>query len=172
VCVVDAYIGSQILAGAALFSDAASFQCKRREFILGWLVVSSALMTAHFYLLDIYTAAAIGLLSMARFVLSIYYVKRWLMWLFLASALVIMLVTYNGVLSILAATATSLFTIGAFQNNDKRLRLLSIAAVCLWIIHNTLAKSVMGVVLEASFLASCLLGYYRFYIRPKYTDLQ
>ncbi len=169
---MDAYLASQIMAGLALITDAISFQCKRREYILACLVVSSALMTAHFYLLDIYTAAAIGVLSIARFSLSIFYVKQWLMWLFLAATLAVAVVTYNGVLTVLSASATSLFTIGAFQNNDHRLRLLSIAAVSLWIVHNALAKSVMGVVLEASFLASCMMGYYRFYIRPRYADKQ
>ncbi len=167
---MDAYLASQLLAGLALISDAASFQCKRREYILACLVVSSGLMTAHFYLLGIYTAATIGLLSMARFTLSIFYVKQWLMWLFLAATLAVAVATYSGILTVLSASATSLFTIGAFQNSDQRLRLLSIAAVCLWVVHNALANSIMGVVLEASFLASCLLGYYRFYIRPKYTE--
>ena len=125
-------------------------------------------MTAHFYLLEVYTAAAIGILSIARFTLSIFYVKRWLMWAFLIATAAVAALTFSGILSILSACATSLFTIGAFQRDDKTLRLLSIAAVSLWIVHNVLAKSVMGTVLELFFLSSCLLGYYRFYIRPKY----
>lgn len=127
-------------------------------------------MTAHFYLLEVYTAAAIGVLSIARFSLSIIYVRQWLMWVFLLATVVVAALTFNGVLSVLSACATSLFTLGAFQNNDQRLRLFSIAAVCFWIVHNIIAKSVMGVVLEVFFLTSCLLGYYRFYIRPAYLD--
>ncbi|MEY3017109.1 MAG: hypothetical protein RL336_244 [Pseudomonadota bacterium] len=165
---MDAYTLSQVLAGVALISDATSFQCKKREYILACLVVSASLMTVHFYLLNVYTAAAIGILSIARFTLSIFYVKRWLMWAFLIATAAVAALTFNGILSVLSACATSLFTVGAFQRDDKTLRLLSIAAVCLWIIHNVLAKSVMGTVLELFFLSSCLLGYYRFYMRPKY----
>ncbi len=167
---MDAFLVSQVLAGLALISDSISFQCKRREYILACLVVSSALLGVHFYLLEVYTAAAIGVISVARFLLSIFYIRRWLMWLFLLATLLIAVVTYNGILTILSATATSCFTIGAFQNNDKLLRILSICAVCLWIVHNALAGSFMGVLLECVFLISCLIGYYRFYIKRNYMD--
>jgi len=151
-------------------SDTISFQCRRREYILACLVVSSALMGIHFYLLGVYTAAAIGVISVARFLLSIFYVQRWLMWLFLFLTLVVAAATYSGVLTLLSATATSCFTIGAFQKNDKRLRLLSMCAVILWITHNVLAGSYMGVLLECVFLVSCVIGYYRFYIRRNYLE--
>jgi hypothetical protein len=159
---LDAYLLSQLLAGAAIVSDAVSFQCQRREYILGCLVVSSALLAGHFYLLEIYTAAYIGVLSIFRFLLSIFYTRKWLMWLFLCMTMAVAVWTYNGYLTVLSSVATSCFTVAAFQLNEKRLRLMSIAAVCLWILHNSLVGSVMGALLECIFLTSCLIGYYRF----------
>lgn len=159
---MDAFLLSQVLAGMAIISDAISFQCQRREYILGCLVVSSALMAGHFYLLEIYTAAWIGLLSIFRFLISIFYARQWMMWLFLLLTLGIAIWTYSGYLTVLSSLATSCFTIAAFQLNERRLRLLSIVAVCLWILHNSLAGSIMGTLLECIFLFSCSIGYYRF----------
>ena len=37
----------------------------------------------------------------------------------------------------------------------------------LWIVHNFLAGSPGAVLMEAIFISSNLVGYFRFYIRPK-----
>jgi len=60
--------------------------------------------------------------------------------------------------------ATCCFTLGAFQKNDKWMRLIIAVAIVLWLIHNILAGSYMGVLIELVFLMSNIVGYYRRYL--------
>ena len=42
-----------------------------------------------------------------------------------------------------------------------------LAGTTIWIVHNYLAGSPGAVLMEALFISSNLIGYFRFYIRPK-----
>ena len=164
---IDAFILSQIFAGAALVFDIVSFQLSQRKHILMCFMLSAFMLSIHFYLIGLYTAATIGLLSVVRFIIFIYTKHINFLYIFLAAATVIFVVTYQGLLSVIAYVATCCFTLGAFQKNDKWMRLIIAVAIVLWLIHNILAGSYMGVLIELVFLMSNVLGYYRRYIKPQ-----
>ena len=63
--------------------------------------------------------------------------------------------------------ATILITTGSFNHNDKFLRLMMISGGTLWIIHNFILGSPVGLIVETVFVVSSCIGYYRFYIAKK-----
>jgi hypothetical protein len=158
---------SQILVGLALCTDILSFQFKERKQIICCLLVSCTLISTHFMLLHHWTAAGLGLVAAARFTTSLFSTSRYFMYFFIGITWVVSALTYEGLLSIIGGTASSLGTVGSFCKQDKQLRILILACTLLWILHNVLAGSPGAVVLECFFAGSNVVGYYRYYIRPQ-----
>lgn len=161
------FLLSQILVTIAIFTDILSFQFKERHRIVACLMVSALLISIHFMLLGHLTAAGLGLLAAARFATSLFSTSKSVMGLFMAGTIVIAAFSYEGLLSVLGCTG-ALFTTGAsFCKTDKLLRQLMLVGTGFWITHNFLAGSPGAVLMEALFISSNLVGYFRFYIRSK-----
>ena len=161
------FILSQILIGIAICVDILSFQFKERINILACLVASTLLISSHFMLLGHWTAAFLGLLAVARYASSMFTTSRSVMWLFLIVIFTISVFSFEGHLSVLSCVATVFTTIAAFCKDDRRLRQLMLIGTMIWIVHNYLAGSPGAVLMEAIFTVSNLVGYFRYYIRPK-----
>jgi hypothetical protein len=161
------FVLSQILIGIAICLDIISFQFKERRKILACLVVSTLLISSHFMLLEAWTAAFLGLLAVARYASSIFTTSTRVMWIFLIIIFAISVFSFEGLLSVLSCVAAVLTTIAAFSKDDKRLRQLMLIGTTIWIAHNYLAGSPGAVLMEAIFTASNLVGYFRYYIKPK-----
>lgn len=89
------------------------------------------------------------------------------MWVFLIITFAISILSFEGLLSVLGCTATIFTTVAVFSRNDKLLRQLMLVGTMIWIIHNYLAGSPGAVLMEALFIGSNLVGYFRYYIKPK-----
>lgn len=161
------FILSQILIGIAICTDTLSFQFKERKKIVACLLISCTLISAHFMLLGHWTAAWLGLIAAVRFTTSMFSTSKKLMGLFVFATIVISIFTYDGLLSVLGCAGGIFGTIASFCKEDKLLRQLMLVGTSLWIVHNFLAGSPGAVLMEAIFISSNLLGYFRFYIRPK-----
>lgn len=161
------FVLSQVLVGIAIVFDIISFQCKERRQIVACLMISCLLISCHFALLGYTTAAALGIVAAIRFFTGLFTTSKWAMAAFITASLVLSAVTYTGLLSILSGMGSVLGTTGTFCKNDKHLRLLMLIGTALWLVHNFLAKSPAAVLMECLFIGSNLVGYYRFYIRPK-----
>ncbi|KJR97561.1 MAG: membrane protein [Desulfobulbaceae bacterium BRH_c16a] len=161
------FIISQILVGIAICTDILSFQFKEKTRIVACLLVSCVLISIHFMLLEHWTAACLGLLAATRFAASLFSTSKRLMGIFVLATLILAAVSYEGILSILACTGGIFGTVASFCKEDKQLRQLMLIATSLWLVHNVLAGSPGAVVMEALFIGSNLVGYFRYYIRPK-----
>ncbi len=161
------FLLSQILVGCAICTDILSFQLKERKKIVACLLVSCILISVHFMLLDHWTAACLGLLAAGRFTASLFSTSKKVMGLFVIATIVIGVFSYEGWLSILSCTGAIFGTVASFCKEDKLLRQLMLIGTSLWLIHNFLAGSPGAVLMEALFISSNLVGYFRFYIRPK-----
>jgi hypothetical protein len=161
------FLLSQILIAIATCTDTLSFQFKDRKKIVACLLVSCTLISAHFMLLGHWTAAYLGLVAAARFTTSMFSTSKKLMGLFVFATVVISIFTYDGLLTVLGCTGSIFGTVASFCKEDKLLRQLMLVGTCLWIVHNFLAGSPGAVLMEALFISSNLIGYFRFYIRPK-----
>lgn len=163
------YIISQILIGFAIVADLASFQFKQKKHIVYCFLISCTLIALHFMCLGHWSAVGFALLSLPRFIVCLYTTSTRAPIFFLVAVGFIGLFTYDGYLTLLGCAATSFGTIASFCENDKRLRQFMAACAGLWIIHNYLAGSPGAVLLEAIFLSSNLVGYFRYYILPRRT---
>ena len=161
------FVLSQILVGIAICSDIVSFQFKKREHIVGCLLISCVMISLHFMCLSHWTAACLGLVAAARFVTSLFSTSRIFLGFFVGISIIVSALTYDGVLSILGCAGSIVGTFASFSKEDKLLRQLMSVCTSIWIIHNYLAGSPGAVLMEFFFLGSNLVGYFRYYIRPR-----
>jgi hypothetical protein len=156
---------SQLLVAIAIGFDLLSFQFKERHHIIACLIGSCLLIATHFALLGHWTAMGLGLLAAVRFVASYLTTSKKVMTFFIAASVLIAALTFHGVLSVLSCLGAVFGTIGSFCKDDKQLRQVLLVATSLWLLHNWLAGTPTAVLMEALFIGSNLLGYYRYYYR-------
>lgn len=159
------FVISQLLVGIVFFFDFASFQFREKRHVLACLVFSAALMGAHFYLVEAYTAAALGFIASVRFLTAMFTSSRWLLGFFLLLVFGNAWLSFDGWITMLATTGAVITTTASFLASDKRFRELMAVGIAVWIVHNVMVGSPGAVALETFFLCSNLLGYYRFYLR-------
>ena len=163
------FVISQILVGIAICFDLLSFQLKKRTHIVLCLSVAGIFIATHFVLLEKWTAAILMVIAVARYVTSYFSTSKNLMALFVTASFVGTFFTFQGFLSILSCLGSTFQTLGAFSNNDKRLRQLMIIGTFFWLCHNYFAASPVAVLMEVLFLSSNFIGYYRFYLKGQKT---
>jgi len=157
---------SQVLVVIAIGFDLLSFQFKHRRRILICLCCSCLLIAAHFGLLGLWTAMGLAFLAAVRLAASYLTTSKRVMGVFLAAAVLTAIFTYHGLLSVLSCFGALFGTVGSFCKEDRQLRLVMMCATSFWLVHNILAGTPTAVLMEALFLGSNLLGFYRFYLRP------
>jgi len=162
---LSVFLLSQLLVVVVFFFDLASFQFREKRHVLACLVFSGFLMGCHFYLVEAYTASVLGFIASVRFLTAIFTHSRWLLGLFLSLVFINAVLSYAGLITVLATTGAAITTTASFLASDKRFRELMMLGIAVWIVHNVVAGSPAAVALETFFLGSNLLGYYRFYVR-------
>lgn len=137
------------------------------------LLTCLALLNAlHFFLLDRPGPGIMLLLTATRYVTAIMTQRRRILLLFLVIAFAVCGLTYSGPLSVLSLLAVLLGTIGSFQHSDRIMRLCFLGGNTTWLTHNLLAWTPVAALMEAAFLSSNLLGYYRIHVaRPRPPEL-
>lgn len=162
---------SQILIGIAICFDLMSFQFKDRRKIVGTLFFSGLLISTHFILLEQWTAACLSGLAALRFLVCVWSTSRIVMYVFCGFTLLATCLTYSGLVSLVSCSASLMQNIASFHKDDKRLREIMIIGVSLWMLNNYLVGSPTAVLMEFLFICSNIVGYYRYYIRPRSTAL-
>jgi hypothetical protein len=160
---MDNFAVSQVLAGVAFALGMASFQFKPRKHIL-WCWFASAFFNAlHFLVLGQITAAVLIFTTSVRFLTASFTTDRRLMYFFMTVLLAGFLITFKTPVSLLAIGAALLGTWGAFQSDDRRIRIALVVCSASWIFHNTLVGSPVAALMETAFMLSNLVGWWRFY---------
>ena len=162
---MSSFVLSQVLVGFAALFIVSSFQFTDQRLVRLCLALGGATIAWHFWLLEVHTAALMSAIACLRFLTAIFWRNKGLFYLFMALVLANTIFSYAGYLTILAALATSFATWGAFRNSDRELRVCMMAAAGTMLVHNLFALTPAGVLLEAFFLGSNCLAYYRMYIR-------
>jgi hypothetical protein len=162
---VTAFELSQVIIGVAFLADMASFQFRQQRHVLMCLAVAASLIGAHFFVLQVYTAAVLGFLAAARFITAIFSNSKQFYALFMGLVLLNGVLTWGGLLTLLSTLGALISTTGAFASNDRNFRRIMMLASLVWVLHNVLAATPAAVALEVVFLGSNILGYYRFYVR-------
>lgn len=158
------FLFSQLLVTVTLIIECCAMQLKNKNYILAALSVSCLFNGFHYLLLDQATAGYIFLFSSFRFLISIKWKFQWVSVAALSVSLLITVLTYSGFLSVLGFIATVFVTVGSFSQNDKFLRLMMVAGGSLWLLHNIILWTPVGILVEVIFVGSSFVGYYRYYI--------
>ncbi|ACH66124.1 YgjV family protein [Aliivibrio fischeri] len=156
---------SQVLVAIAIGFDLMSFQFKERKKIVGCLFCAGILISSHFILLEQWTAAGLMIIATIRYLTSIFSTSSKLKYLFCSLSIVTSVVTYAGIASVLSCIGSVFQTVAAFNKDDKRLRELMVIGTSFWLVHNYVIGSPTAVLMEALFISSNLIGYYRYYYK-------
>jgi hypothetical protein len=159
------FVTSQVLAAAAFVAGIASFQFRRRGAVLACFVAATLLLGIHFWLLDARTAAILAILASVRYTAAIWLPSRRLLYIFLPPVYLIGVLTWSGLLTLVAVTGSTLSAVASIRTN-RQLREWSMAASVVWIVHDVLAGSPGAILMESAFLVSNGVGYYRHFRRP------
>jgi hypothetical protein len=157
---------SQLLAGISFAFGLASFQFKSRRNVLLCLFVSVSFNSAHFFLLDRPGPSALMLLTGMRYLVATVTTDRKVMLCFFAATIAAFTTTFKSPLSLLALCGSLIGTYGSFQPLGQQVRLYFMGGNVCWLIHNTFLWTPVGITMEAVFLASSIIGYWRHYGSP------
>lgn len=158
------FLLSQLLVSVTLIIECLAMQLKNKNRILALLSVSCFFNGFHYLLLDQPTAGYIFLFSSIRFLISIKWKYQWISAASLCVSLFITVSTYVGFLSVIGFVGTIFITIGSFSTNDKFLRIMMITGGSVWLVHNVILWTPIGILVESIFVGSSIVGFYRYYI--------
>ena len=135
------------------------------------MVVCNILNASHFFLLGRPGPAALLLATGARHLTATVTTDRRVLFVFLFGTAGIFLATASNPLGLMACIGTLIATYGSFQANSRSLRLFHMVGNSLWIVHNILAQTPVGAIMEVAFLTSNVVGYLRYH-RNGMTDAE
>lgn len=155
------FVLSQCLAALAFAAGIAAYQGRSRSSILTRWALAAAFNTVHFLLLGVPGVAMIAFITCLRFLAAARTSDRRMMWIFMVLASVGFLATYTRPLGFVALAATLLGTWASFQPKAVTVRMTFAVCAALWGIHNALAGSPVGALMEVAFLSSNAYGWWR-----------
>ena len=89
------------------------------------------------------------------------------MYVFIGLLLVGFCYSYKSPVGFLGLFASISATYGSFQKTERRVRVFHMLSNASWMVHNILVWTPVAAAMEATFLASNLLGYRRFHGRSE-----
>jgi hypothetical protein len=161
---------SQLIVAIALLFDLSSVQMQERRHLIIGQMIAGSLIATHFFLLDQITAGCMFTLGAIRLLISLKWQGKTVRLTFYALIILAAAWTSVGLISVIACLASLTMATGAFSTSLKKLRLYFITGSSIWLLHNLMAWTPVGIVMEILFLSSNLLGYYRFFIRQPKAD--
>lgn len=150
---------------AVVFSLAA-YQINNRRNLLLVSTVSALLYAVAFWLLHAYTGAALNFLAALRcYTFSRATTKRdsvGTFFVFAGASLAATLLTWDGLISLLALAGSLLYALSEGQLPIKRLRRTGLLAPPAWFIYNFFTGFYPGMFVEVFVFISNIIGQYRF----------
>lgn len=160
---VSLFIWSQILAGIAMGISITSAQIKNPKTMRAMLFIASMFRGVHFLLLGIPQAGIITFTTGSRWLVSIFTHKKWIKIFFIILIMTLGWFNHAGIISALPVIAGVLGTLAAFTSKDRNMRIYLIIALMLWVIHNIIVVTPVGIISSVFSLVSVMIGYERFY---------
>lgn len=157
------FIWSQILAGIGMGISVASAQIKNPKTMRVMFFMSALFRGTHFLFLGVPQAGIVTFITGSRWLSSVFTNKKWVMVFFIIVIFVAGWFNHAGIISALPVIAGVLGTLAAFNEDDRYMRIYLIIAMILWIIHNIVVFTPVGIVSSTFFLISMMIGYERFY---------
>jgi len=160
---ISLFIWSQILAGIGMGISVTSIQIKNPVVMRVMFFIAALFRGTHFLLLGLPQAALVTFTTGSRWLTSIFTHNKYIKILFIFIIIGIGFWRTETILGILPIAAGILGTLAAFSARDRRMRVYLIIAMVLWVIHNILVFTPIGILSSLFFLISNMIGYERFY---------
>ncbi len=165
-------IAANIFGFAAIVVAIIMYQFKNRKAILWFMVLYSALWCCHFGILGLATPVAMNLLNTLRSFVFSFRDKKWAQSNlipagFLTASVIMVICTWESVWSILPVIGTAFATIGNWQQDTKRLKILTVPVCLTWFTYNTVNHSIPGMINETLAFSSIIVSFIRTYKKKK-----
>ncbi len=131
------------------------------------LVIYTACMGLHFFLLGATPAGISASLNSVRTLVSIYFRKSVMMYIFITLTLTLALPNIHHWMELLPVIATIMSTVAFFKFTELKLRITMWLSTVGWVIYNFWIGSVGGTLIESSFLLINGVAIYRFAVLKK-----
>lgn len=163
------YFVVQFVGALGLVLVVSSFWLKRRKHIIAVQGLGSVCFGVHFLLLGAITAVMVNAILILRNLLFLKYSAAdrpvWPLVSILLLATIPLIVAGFDWVSVLPVGALVVSTIGAWSRSEQTIRLWTLGAPPLWIVHNIITGSIPGVINEVLVFASIVGSWLRY--RPR-----
>jgi hypothetical protein len=156
------FVLSQIVAAIAFAVGIAAFQMKSRRVLLVWIATSSIANACHFFILNLTAPGTLFLFMGSRSYVAAFTVNKKIMCLFLAAIMATFCLSYERPVELIGLVGTLLATCGTFQKGHQTVRIMFMLGNASWVLHNILVGTPVAALMEAAFLTSNLVGFWRF----------
>ncbi len=154
---------ANIFGFSAIFVVILMYQFKNHKTILLLMVLYSALWCCHFGVLGLMTPVAMNLLNTVRSFVFSFRDKKWaqsniIPIVFLIASLVLVICTWDSMWSILPCIGTAFATIGNWQKDTTKLKILTIPVCLTWFTYNAVSHSWAGMCNETLAFISIIIS--------------
>lgn len=138
---------------------------QKRKDILFYQIISSFFFSAHYYLLGALTASIVNAFGITRGI--VFYNKEgnskkyyYLLFIYILVFSLIGVFTYENYYSLLPIFAYILYTIVAFVEKEKIIKIICFIVSLLWLVYDIIYKSYAGIISDTCMLITILIGLY------------
>ena len=131
------------------------------------LIIYTAFMGLHFFLLGATPAGISASLNAVRTLVSIYFRKSVIMYIFITLTLTLTLPNIHHSMEYLPVVATIMSTVAFFKFSQLKLRITMWLSTVCWVAYNFWIGTLGGMLIESSFLLINGIAIYRFTILRK-----
>ena len=164
--IMPLYFVSQVLAFIAIILAMLAYQKKRKAQILGFTIISDILFGVHYLLLNAWSGVVTKIIAITRDSYVRHKGKQtkeiWPLILFICVYVIMAIVTFQSLLSFLPLIAALIYTIGIYNGDEQRIRIVTIISCLLWLIYNFSVHSYVGMASDLILITSSSTAYYRF----------
>lgn len=131
------------------------------------LVIYTAFIGVHFFLLGAMPAGISASLNSVRTLVSIYFRKQIFMYIFIVLTLVLTIPNISHGIELLPVFGTIISTVAFFKATKLKLRIIMWISTACWVTYNIWLGTIGGALIETSFLIINGISIYRFSILLK-----
>ena len=161
------YLIAQIFGFAAMGTAILTYQFNKHKTLNLLLMLVAVLWCLHYAALGLMTPIMMNVINVIR---AFIYSKRDRKWanhtawpvLFCAAAVVLVCFTWENAWSLLPCVASISASVGNWQTDTKKLRLLTVPVCVCWLIYNLVNKSIAGVANETFTMVSLAVAFFRY----------
>ena len=161
------YILSQIFVLLAYAFLGLTYLIKNKKWILFLSTMSTVSFTVSYVFLSAWTGFAVNIVALVRnliFYLIARFAPNSKFWNYFSLIFTFVLIaicsviTYNGVLSLMAVAATIAYTYAIWNKKGNNYKIFGIVSSLMWIIYNAFIRSILGVVFEFIMVICAIVG--------------